>query len=1412
MKKHLLLICFSCLSIFPLLSQISPLLWGQNYWYTNMSSTNPASNTDLSNWSEVKLSGVKLMRVGGTNYNQDAFLTRPRDAAGNIYAQGYVSIVDNIRAQKSEPMIQVPFDPFDADVTHDLTYYAKQAAEIVRVLNIVHKRNVQYFIIANEPVLNYSASYATATNIANYTKAFAVEMRKVDPKIKIIGTENHLYDYSLYKTLFFNAGTNNIGGFITAAEDPSGVTVGLPFVDFMSFHFYGYGFQSSSPTRANVFQDMEKCDQAASPTGDIYTLRDYLDHAKNGLSTVNASRGIYPLGLMITEANVCYNNQITTSSTTSSDILNGMDARSFLGGQYWARILTMGMEYGVNTVNFWSVKEGCDPAFGPSGGTPNINNFNKTDIGYVDCNDGHLYPSFYHYKMLADHFKGTYLKDELISSTSTTLPANGYAIKAFASKGSYIAVMVTNHNLQTGTSFKNIDIRLDGALTATSNAPNEFSFSAGLSGIVKTYAVEDEATALFLFNCTSGNLVKRLDYRKRVEAAGNLPPTESNTTDFSSSFTPNATQCLLNTNLTPNTLSAVTAVVYGATSHNWTGPNGYTFSGNPATGISIPGTYTVTCNTTCGVVQEIATVYKKSPIVDAGADQYMCGSVTSVNIGNGNLIGATYTWANSPAGTSPTGKNPAVSPSSPTSYTMTASDGTCKIDDATFVIAGAADLYIKDSPEDIGTEPNTETGAAPGGVYWASPDLYLRQTNDGFTNQTSQAVEYQSGVNNYIYVRVKNRGCSVQNGTLRVYWAKASTGLSWDSQWVNYMPTTYPGCTATLFGNEITSSTGINISLAAGAEQIYEIPWQAVYPDGFSCFGPDQNHFCLTARIETAAGPNYGMTFPETTAFWSNVHDNNNIVWKNIIINNYTPGIIINPFGTVIVRNVVRKANFIKLNFDALKDDNGQTLTDFNRVRLHFSQDFLKRWFEGGKRGKGIVLINDSTIEVTSSNATMEHIFLRYEEAGGMAISLKGIKQPVVSKDKNFLFRVTQFSEGTDDKFPQGGQDYQIEKGFNGLNCTTPRATLSGVIVGLQQFTGELLINNNVIVPAGATLIFKGAKVFANDNLNIRVLPGGIIKIIESEFYSACTDKKWNGIEVKGNPLLSNPLLIDRSYFTGTDFPLTVDKSKGILITNSSFVGTGLGTAISLDKMKDFEISGNTFDGYSVGINTTKTYIADIKSIIVKNVFNNVKTAINFSQDNHIKLDVKCNQFNYAEYAINSDQTILKNQGAVTEGAGNEFTTTSVLPNNKIKHMNGNNPKYYYDPANPIASGMNVTVLASSLNPMCYSYSFDTSSVFASRMAAPNSIEAISKKGTIDILAVPNPNVGQASIFFNLGEDSNGEVIIMDIYGKILDRIKVTSTSQKVDVNYTEYANGIYMITLINSKGEAVNKKMIISK
>jgi hypothetical protein len=139
------------------------------------------------------------------------------------------------------------------------------------------------------------------------------------------------------------------------------------------------------------------------------------------------------------------------------------------------------------------------------------------------------------------------------------------------------------------------------------------------------------------------------------------------------------------------------------------------------------------------------------------------------------------------------------------------------------------DLYIKDTPLDTGIEPNGDPGP-----MWITEDIWVRNNPDPgyqpfpfpeltppWTPLAHQNPEYRDpkySTPNYVYVRVRNRGTMASTGTerLRLYWAKASTGLGWPAQWVDYMAN---NCGPTkLYGAEVTKPRK-NAATATAAER-----------------------------------------------------------------------------------------------------------------------------------------------------------------------------------------------------------------------------------------------------------------------------------------------------------------------------------------------------------------------------------------------------------------------------------------------------------------------------------------------------------------------------------------------------------------------------------------------------------------
>lgn len=90
------------------------------------------------------------------------------------------------------------------------------------------------------------------------------------------------------------------------------------------------------------------------------------------------------------------------------------------------------------------------------------------------------------------------------------------------------------------------------------------------------------------------------------------------------------------------------------------------------------------------------------------------------------------------------------------------------------------DLYMRDNIEDTGKEPNL---TAP--EYWNSPDIWIRNTDDGFEHQESEPIKINSLKQLvYVYYRITNRGIKDYNGNgkyIQAYWANTAFGQDADA-------------------------------------------------------------------------------------------------------------------------------------------------------------------------------------------------------------------------------------------------------------------------------------------------------------------------------------------------------------------------------------------------------------------------------------------------------------------------------------------------------------------------------------------------------------------------------------------------------------------------------------------------------
>lgn len=175
----------------------------------------------------------------------------------------------------------------------------------------------------------------------------------------------------------------------------------------------------------------------------------------------------------------------------------------------------------------------------------------------------------------------------------------------------------------------------------------------------------------------------------------------------------------------------------------------------------------------------------------------------------------------------------------------------------------ATDLWLKDHPEH---------GGADGwdGVYWNSPDLWIRNADDDGT--AHQNPEY--GQDNWFYARVRNRSSVTAQHFVVSFTAQTYAGMQFS------FPDDFLPCTAAT----------AEFNLAAGETRIVKARWpRALVP-------PAGTHSCLLASV---------LTRGDHPATGNRVWEHNNLVQKNLTVVDLEPNVwFLLPF---VFRNLERR-------------------------------------------------------------------------------------------------------------------------------------------------------------------------------------------------------------------------------------------------------------------------------------------------------------------------------------------------------------------------------------------------------------------------------------------------------------------------------------------------------------------------
>jgi len=266
---------------------------------------------------------------------------------------------------------------------------------------------------------------------------------------------------------------------------------------------------------------------------------------------------------------------------------------------------------------------------------------------------------------------------------------------------------------------------------------------------------------------------------------------------------------------------------------------------------------------------------------------------------------------------------------------------------------GVNDVWMKDRWNDTGLEPDPNTA---GESMSRSPYIWIR--NDQDTELVNQHLHQNPilGQTNWIYVKMHNGGAMAANGNLELYYAQASTGLSWPADWT--LVTTIP----------------VN-GFAAHSTRIVEAQWDNL---------PGAGHYCMLARWNSAGDPMNG----EGANISSNVRNNNNLVWRNLNIVDLSED-----KNTASASFIVRNPSWSSLPYSLLirtpPSELNNSFTSLGQVFIQFDPALLAAWQQGGSKGGGFVKTPQGFLVTSPNGALFENLRLPQSAIGRVNLTFK---------------------------------------------------------------------------------------------------------------------------------------------------------------------------------------------------------------------------------------------------------------------------------------------------------------------------------------------------------------------------------------------------------------------------------------
>lgn len=329
------------------------------------------------------------------------------------------------------------------------------------------------------------------------------------------------------------------------------------------------------------------------------------------------------------------------------------------------------------------------------------------------------------------------------------------------------------------------------------------------------------------------------------------------------------------------------------------------------------------------------------------------------------------------------------------------------------------DIYIKDSPMDVGNEPNNDSGED----IWGSVDIW--NCVDDPNCATHQPPLYKAAGDNYLRVRIHNRtSTNSQVGVLHTYWSLTRTAPQWPDHWLHPNDPGNPGAN-TVNGNpaggEITVVDELSFTpdpdpvpaIPPSGSTIITRPWQPPDPAGLLAGlpGTESPGTGLLARVIAGQDPIVNEAPGNTKA---NVVQNNNIATLNTYDRELFACRPASENTTVLVYNPAGSQAQFDLRIGLMAQTRGSGFS--GDVILTLEQGLWDNWVNNGQASQNITLLGGNQVRMTATelDTVLQNIPVEAETAYAIGIEFRLPFAEGAGGSQDFRYMFSQVDAGAD--------------------------------------------------------------------------------------------------------------------------------------------------------------------------------------------------------------------------------------------------------------------------------------------------------------------------------------------------------------------------------------------------------------